>query len=77
VVVEAFRAERNDIGGQAQRRPSVRRAVVLPVLTDGKACDVQLRTRGGDPDFPRYLSCRDTLARNPRLGTYRPARRFG
>ncbi len=70
-----------DLGPRHQDRPDgvpqVRRAVVLPVLADGQACYAQLRTLGAGPDFPRYLSCRDTLARNPRLGFYHPARSFG
>ena len=67
-----------DLGPRHQDRPDgiprVRRAVVLPTLAeDGQASYAQLRTLGTDPDFPRYLSCRDTLARNPRIGIYRPA----
>lgn len=71
-----------DLGPRLQDRPDgvprVRQAAVLPTLTaDGQACYVQLRTLGADPDFPRYLSCQDTLARNPRIGIYRPARSNG
>lgn len=70
-----------DLGPRRQARPDgipkVRRGVVLPVLADGQACYVQLRTLSADADFPRYLSCRDSLARNPRIGIYRPAASFG
>jgi hypothetical protein len=71
-----------DLGPRHQKRPAgvpkVRRAVVLPAVVDtGRACYVQLRTLSSDPDFPRYLNCRDTLARNPRLTMVRPAERFG
>jgi hypothetical protein len=71
-----------DLGPRHQDRPDgiprMRRAIVLPTLTaDGKACYVQLRTLGVDPDFPRYLSCPDAVARNPRIGIYRPARSYG
>jgi hypothetical protein len=70
-----------DLGPRHQERPdgvpNVCRAVVLPVLTDGQPTYVQLRTLSTSPGFPRYLSCRDALARNPRLGFYQPARSFG
>jgi hypothetical protein len=60
-----------DLGAARQARPdgvpAVRRAVVLPVLIDGEACFVQLRTLGTTPGFPKYLNSRESLAPNPRL----------
>jgi DNA primase len=66
-----------DLGWRRQDRPSgvprVRGAVVLPVLVAGQPCHVQLRILGAGPGFPKYLSCNDALARNPRIGLYGPA----
>jgi DNA primase len=79
---EVLRANRigADLGGRRQDRPdgvpNVRLAVVLPVLVDGRACYAQLRLLGAPRHFPKYLNTSDTLARNPRLGIYEPARYF-
>jgi hypothetical protein len=65
-----------DLGSGLQDRPEglprVRRAVVLPVLVEGRACYVQLRQLGAPRRSPKYLNVSDSLARNPRVGVYLP-----
>jgi hypothetical protein len=69
-----------DLGLGRQPRPDgipkVRRAVVLPVLVDGRACYAQLRLLGASRRLPKYLNPSDSLAPNPRVGVYRPAQQF-
>ena len=67
-----------DLGPFRQPRPAgiplVRGAVVLPVTVAGGAAYVQLRVLNVARDRPKYLNPSSALARNPRLGLYRPAR---
>jgi hypothetical protein len=55
--------------------PRVRRAVVLPVLVDGRACYAQLRPLGW-VGGPKYLHTRADVAPNPRVGLIQAARSF-
>lgn len=77
--VDVLRAARvgADLGTARQPRPDglprVGQAVVLPVLLDERACFAQLRVLGGGPGFPKYLSPRESLAPNPRLGMFDPS----